>query len=98
MSEAERMKNSSIRGVKDIRCQWTTYEELNQWFDDAKSVLLKYKFTEDRNTGDEDLPYIRHMGSRLCHIVTFSYHMFSYGNFHCFEVTIWHDISSFFVK
>jgi len=46
--EAERMQNSSIRGVEDIRCQWTTYEKLNQWFDDAKPVLLKYKFAEDR--------------------------------------------------
>ena len=48
LSEAERMQNSSIRGVEDIRCQWTTYEKLNQWFDDAKPVLLKYKFAEDR--------------------------------------------------
>ena len=42
LSEAERMQNSSVRGVEDIRCQWTTYEKLNQWFDDAKPLLLKY--------------------------------------------------------
>ena len=48
LAEAERMQNSSVRGVEDIRCQWTTYEKLNQWFDDAKPVLLKYKFAENR--------------------------------------------------
>ena len=48
MAEAERMKNNSVRVVEDIRYQLTTYEKLNQWFDDAKSVLLKYKFAEDR--------------------------------------------------
>ena len=48
LNEAERMQNGSVRGVEDIRCQWTTYEKLNQWFDDAKPVLLKYKFAEDR--------------------------------------------------
>ena len=48
LNKAERIQNSSIRGVEDIRCQWTTYEKLNQWFGDAKLVLLKYKFAEDR--------------------------------------------------
>ena len=42
LAEAERMQNSSVRGVEDIRCQWTTHEKLNQWFDDANPLLLKY--------------------------------------------------------
>ena len=29
LAEAERILNSSVRGVEDIRCQWTTYEKLN---------------------------------------------------------------------
>lgn len=48
MIETDRLQNSSVRGINDIRCQWTTYETLNQWFDDAKPVLLKYKFAEDK--------------------------------------------------
>ena len=48
MIETDRLQNSSVRGINDIRCQWTTYETLNQWFDDAAPVLLKYKFAEDK--------------------------------------------------
>ena len=48
LADAERIQNSSVREVKDIRCQWTTYEKLNQWCDDTKPVLLKYKFADDR--------------------------------------------------
>ena len=36
--------------------------------------LLRFfaKFnTRDTYTGDENLPYIRHMGDHLCHMVTF---------------------------
>ena len=29
LAEAERMQNSSVRGVEDIRYQWTKYEKLN---------------------------------------------------------------------
>jgi len=46
--EAERLQNTIVKVVENIRSQWTTYEKFNQGFDDAKPVLLKYKFTEDR--------------------------------------------------
>ena len=46
--EAERLQNTIVKVVEDIRSQWTTYEKINQGFDDAKPVLLKYKFAEDK--------------------------------------------------
>ena len=52
LTETERIQNSSVRGVEDIRYQWTTYEKPNQWFDDAKSVLLKFRFAEDKKGMD----------------------------------------------
>ena len=48
------MQCSGAVQVKDIRCQWTTYEKLNQWFEDQREVLLNLKFAEDQQVINED--------------------------------------------
>jgi hypothetical protein len=39
--------------VEDARAQWTTYDNLNQWFDDVKQDLLATGLVEDERVLDE---------------------------------------------
>jgi hypothetical protein len=39
--------------VEDARAQWTTYDNLNQWFDDVKRDLLATGLVEDEQVLDE---------------------------------------------
>ncbi|KAI2510989.1 hypothetical protein MHU86_3461 [Fragilaria crotonensis] len=40
--------------VEDARAQWTTHDNLNQWFDDAKKDLVATGLVEDRAVHDEN--------------------------------------------
>jgi len=40
--------------VEDARAQWTTYNNLNQWFDDVKKDLIGTGLVEDKVVLDED--------------------------------------------
>ncbi len=40
--------------VEDARAQWTTYDNLDQWFDNVKKDLIGTGFVEDKVVMDED--------------------------------------------
>ncbi len=40
--------------IEDARAQWTTHDNLNQWFDDAKSDLLRTGLVVDESVFDEE--------------------------------------------
>ena len=40
--------------VEDARAQWTTYDNLNQWFDDVKKDLIATGLVEDKEVLDEE--------------------------------------------
>ena len=46
-NKAESLQKTRKRNCEDIRNQWTTYENLQQWFGDCKSVLLENGFAGD---------------------------------------------------
>lgn len=48
------MQKSRKRNCEDIRSQWTTNQNLNQWFDDCKQVLLDWGFAEDKQVLHKD--------------------------------------------
>ena len=40
--------------MDDARAQWTTYDNLNQWFDDAKSDIIATGLVEDKKIYDSE--------------------------------------------
>ena len=40
--------------VEDARAQWTTYDNLDQWFDDVKKDLIATGLVEDKPVLDEE--------------------------------------------
>ena len=47
-------KDQSKIAVEDARAQWTTYDNLNQWFDDVKNDLLKTGLVDDKIVLDDN--------------------------------------------
>jgi hypothetical protein len=50
----ESLQAANKLSLEDARAQWTTYDNLNQWFDDAKKDLIKTGLVEDREELDKD--------------------------------------------
>ena len=49
----ESLQAATKIAVEDARAQWTTYDNLNQWFDDVKKDLLDTGLVEDEMVYDE---------------------------------------------
>jgi hypothetical protein len=45
---------NKISAVEDARAQWTTYDNLDQWFDDVKKDLIGTGLVEDKVVLDAD--------------------------------------------
>ena len=50
--------------VEDARAQWTTYDNLNQWFDDVKKDLLKTGLVDDEVVLDDEGELVSEVDSK----------------------------------
>ena len=50
----EALQAATKIAVEDARAQWTTYDNLNQWFDDVKKDLLATGLVEDEQVLDKE--------------------------------------------
>ena len=50
----ESLQAATMLMVEDTRAQWTTYDNLIQWFDDAKQDLIKTGLVIDEEVLDEE--------------------------------------------
>ena len=50
----EKLQAAKKISVEDARAQWTTFDNLNQWFDDAKKDLLRTGLVDDIEVWDEE--------------------------------------------
>eukprot|EP00532_Pseudo-nitzschia_australis_P013819 CAMPEP_0168210622 /NCGR_PEP_ID=MMETSP0140_2-20121125/3272_1 /TAXON_ID=44445 /ORGANISM="Pseudo-nitzschia australis, Strain 10249 10 AB" /LENGTH=775 /DNA_ID=CAMNT_0008137243 /DNA_START=1493 /DNA_END=3820 /DNA_ORIENTATION=- len=55
--------------VEARRVKWTTYHNLNMWFDTLKEVLVKNGFAKYRNEGDDGEGELVYLPNKLNHIL-----------------------------
>ena len=70
--EPESLQKGRQRNCKDIRSKWTTAENIGQWFDDSRQMLIDEGFAEDMRVvnldGSLEELYIPECKRRRCYI------------------------------